>query len=86
MGKIDKKTIENLREFLNRGCDYAGTQEVVIDIANEVLKEKGMELCQCEDASVCDWDGNAVCTVEEFINSLWDKSVEAILNVLSTEE
>lgn len=25
MAKISKKTIESLREFLDRGCDYAGT-------------------------------------------------------------
>lgn len=66
MAKISKKTIESLREFLDRGCDYAGTQETVTEIANEALRENGCELCQCDDASVCDWDGDEVCTVEDF--------------------
>lgn len=39
MAKISKKTIESLREFLDRGCDYAGTQETVTEIANEALRE-----------------------------------------------
>lgn len=86
MAKISKKTIESLREFLDRGCDYAGTQETVTEIANEALRENGCELCQCDDASVCDWDGDEVCTVEDFANVFWDKAVEKILNVLATEE
>lgn len=74
MAKISKKTIESLREFLDRGCDYAGTQETVTEIANEALRENGCELCQCDDASVCDWDGDEVCTVEDFANVFWDKA------------
>lgn len=86
MAKISKKTMENLEDILNRGCDYAATQEVVTEIANEALKESGCELCQCDDAMVVDWDGDEVCDVEEFANIFWDKAVEKILNVLATEE
>ena len=77
MAKISKKTMENLEDILNRGCDYAATQEAVTEIANEALKESGCELCQCDDAMVVDWDGDEVCNVEEFAK---------ILNVLATEE
>lgn len=38
MAKISKKTINNLREFLSRGCDYAGTQEQVDEITTEILR------------------------------------------------
>lgn len=86
MAKIPKKTIENLREFLNRGCDYAGTQETVKMLADEALKEAGCEICQSDDATIMDWDDDTVCTVDEFANIFWDKAVESILNVLSTEE
>lgn len=75
MAKISKKTIESLREFLDRGCDYAGTQETVTEIANEALRENGCELCQCDDASVCDWDGDEVCTVEDFAMSSGTKQL-----------
>ena len=39
MAKISKKTIEELEDILNRGCDYADTQTVVTEYANEALKE-----------------------------------------------
>lgn len=84
--KISKKTIEELEDILNRGCDYADTQTVVTEYANEALKESGCELCQCDDAMVVDWDEDTVCTVEEFANIFWDKAVEGILNVLKTQE
>ena len=41
MAKIPKKTIENLQEFLDRGCEYAGTQETVDDLVYETLTEIG---------------------------------------------
>ena len=75
MAKISKKTIEELEDILNRGCDYADTQTVVTEYANEALKESGCELCQCDDAMVVDWDEDTVCTVEEFANIFWDKAV-----------
>lgn len=86
MAKISKKTIENLWEFLNRGCDYAGTQERVKELADEALKECGCEICQSDDATIIDWDEDTICTVDEFANIFWDKAVENFLNVLSTEE
>lgn len=86
MAKIPKKTIENLREFLNRGCDYAGTQETVKMLADEALKECGCEICQSDDATIIDWDDDTICAVDEFANKFWDKAVEAFMNVLSTEE
>lgn len=86
MAKIPKKTIENLREFLNRGCDYAGTQETVKELADKTLEQCGCEVCQSDDAMIVDWDDKPICTVDEFANIFWDKAVEDILNVLSTEE
>ena len=86
MAKISKKTIEELEDILDRGCEYADTQTVVTEYANEALKESGCELCQVDDATIVDWDGDTVCTVEDFANILWDKAVEGILNVLKTQE
>ena len=86
MAKISKKKIEELEDILSRGCDYADTQTVVTEYANEALKESGCELCQCDDAMVVDWDDKTICTVEEFANIFWDKAVEGIMNVLITQE
>ena len=86
MAKISKKTIKELKDILDRGCDYADTQTVVTEYANEALKESGCDICQCADAMIVDWDDKPICTVEEFANILWDKAVEGILNVLKTQE
>lgn len=85
MAKISKKTINNLREFLNRGCDYAGTQEIVDDLVCEVLKEIGVEDSYGDEVSLFDGD-NYFSDVEEFANLFWDKAVECIFNVIETEE
>lgn len=41
MAKISKKTINNLKEFMNRGCEYSGTQDIVNGLMDESLKEMG---------------------------------------------
>lgn len=84
MVKISKKTIENLREFLDRGCDYAGTQDLVDEITTEVLR--GLKSKSYSDEiGLVDADGE-FSTVEEFANMFWDRAVVAFLNVLATEE
>lgn len=84
MAKISKKTIENLREFLDRGCDYAGTQDIVDEITTEVLR--GLKSKSYGDEiGLVDADGE-FSTVEEFANMFWDRAVVAFLNVLATEE
>ena len=85
MSKISEETIENLREFMDRGCDYAGTQEVVDDLVCETLRELGSEYPYGEDVGLIDCE-REFSTVENFANLFWDKAVEVILNVIETEE
>ena len=85
MSKIPKKTIRNLEEFLSRGCDYSGTQEIVDGLVHETLKEIGTEYPYGDEVSLFDGD-DQFSSVEEFANVFWDKAVENILNVLRTEE
>lgn len=85
MSKISKKTIRNLEEFLNRGCDYSGTQEIVDGLVHETLKEIGTEYPYGDEVSLFVGD-DQFSSVEEFANIFWDKAVENILNVFRTEE
>ena len=85
MAKISEETINNLREFMNRGCDYAGTQSIVDDLVHETLKEIGTEYPYGDEISLFDGD-DQFSSIEEFANLFWDKAVECILNVLITEE
>lgn len=85
MAKISKKTINNLREFMNRGCEYAGTQDVVDEITTEVLSGLGSKYPYGDEIGLVDTDGEFN-TVSEFANMLWGRAVIAFLNVLATEE
>lgn len=85
MSKISTETIDNLRESLARGCDYAGTQEVVDDLVIETLRELGSEYPYGDEVGLIDAD-REFSTVEDFANLFWDKAVEAILYVIETEE
>lgn len=84
MGKISKKTINNLKEFMDRGCEYSGTQEVVDDLVHETLEEIGTEYPYGDEVNLYDGD-DPFSSVEEFANIFWDKAVEKILHVLETE-
>ena len=84
MAKISKKTIENLREFLSRDCDYAGTQDRVDEITTEVLRVLKSK-SYGDEIGLVDADGE-FSTVEEFANMFWDVAVADFLNVLATEE
>lgn len=86
MTKISQEIMDNLREFLSRGCEYSGTQDIVYSIAYEALEAAGCELCGSEETAIVDWNGKEICTVDKFTNIFWDKAVEKILNVLETEE
>ena len=85
MAKISAETIENLREFMDRGCDYAGTQEMINDLVCETLIELGSNCRYGDEIGMLDYDGEFA-TAEDFANLFWDKEVECILNVLATEE
>lgn len=85
MAKLSKEDIEELREFCSLGCEFSGTEEIVREIANEVLKENGCEICQCDDATIIDWDDDTICNVEDFAFTFWEKAVEKILNVVETQ-
>ncbi len=85
MAKISKNTINNLREFMSRGCKYSGTQEIVNDLMNESLREMGAKVIEADDVSLIDWDDDTIGTLDDFANIFWDKAVESFLNVLATE-
>jgi hypothetical protein len=84
MSKLSKKDIEELKEFTDRGCEYAGTQEVVNDLVTETLKEIGTEYPYGDEISLFDGD-DQFSTVDEFANIFLDKAIEKILNIVETQ-
>ena len=85
MAKISKKTIDSLKEFMNRGCDYSGTQEFVDDTISETLKECGSKYPYGDEIGLVDADGEFT-TADEFANLFYDKIIEGVINVLRTEK
>jgi hypothetical protein len=85
MAKISKKVIDNLREFMDRDCEYAGTQDVVNDITTEILSDLGSRYPYSDEIGLIDADGEFN-TIDNFANMFWDRAVIAFLNVLATED
>lgn len=74
--------IDTLREELSRGCDYAGTQEVVHQSFYEAMEELG---------GIGDWDEMAaediegkMCVLQSLFEIFYDKTVEKILNYIES--
>ena len=70
---------------MDRDCDYSGTQEIVDDLIHKVLKEIGTEYPYRDEVNLFDGDDH-FSDVGEFADLFWDKAVECILNVITTEE
>ena len=85
----NKKTVlgislEDLREELSRGCEYAATQEVVHQSFYEAMEELG---------GTGDWDEMAaedlegqMCVLQALFETFYDKTVEKILNYIGSYE
>ena len=85
----NKKTVlrislEDLREVLSRGCEYAATQEMVHTSFYEAMEELG---------GVGDWDEMAaedlegqMCVLQSLFEIFYDKTVEKILNYIGSYE
>ena len=77
-------TIEDLREELSRGCEYAATQEVVHQSFYEAMEELG---------GIGDWDEIAaedlegqMCVLQSLFETFYDKTVEKILKYIESYE
>lgn len=84
MKKIDNTTIEEIREFCDRGCDYAGTQEFVHDVFCKAFEENG-GIGDWDELQVYDLEENPI-TLQDLFESFYDKILDGILNVIETQE
>ena len=83
--KISKRRLEELREEMKMGgCPELGTEEVVDDAVRNILKEMGSELDDPELVGLVEDNGEFGC-LRDFVNEFWDKAVDLIVNVISTE-
>ena len=85
MAKLSKKDMEELRETCSYGCEYSATRDAVQVIVYETLEELGgTDLRYADEIGLTDGD-NEFSTLDDFVPVFWDKAVEKILNVVSTQ-
>ncbi|MCI8483482.1 MAG: hypothetical protein HFH41_03980 [Lachnospiraceae bacterium] len=88
MGKLSKKDMEELREFCSLECEYSGTEEMVSEIVHDTLEsmdKSGMKTITRKADEIGLTDDKEFATLDDFIRIFWEKAVEAILNVVSTQ-
>lgn len=85
MSKIPDGAVSNIKDILSRGCDYAGTQEIVNEMVEETLSECGIEIFGADCIGLNDGEKDFE-TLDVFVNIFWDKATEAIMNVVESEE
>lgn len=83
--KLSKQTINELREFLNRGCEYSGTQEILNDTVSDVLRCLDSELVSADEIGLTD-GSIEFAVLQDFVDELWDRIVPMFINVLETQE
>ncbi len=84
MGRLSEKDMEELREFLSLGCDYADTKTVVHETADKTLADMGIELgIECMLITDGEFEGSVA--LEEFVDMFYSNIVQNILNVVSTQ-
>lgn len=85
MAKLSKKDMEELRETCSYGCEYSATMDAVQVIIDETLEELGGTDLRCADEIGLSDGENEFSTLDDFVSIFWDKAVEKILNVVSTQ-
>lgn len=80
---INKNNLEEIHDFLDRGCEFAGTQQIVDDIAADILFEMGAEYPFPDEIELKEID-NEIGVLSDFAEKFWDKAVDAMMNVLES--
>lgn len=85
MAKLTEKDMEELRDILSLGCDYADTKEVVHETADNTLHDMGIDL-GIECMLVTDGEYEDSIGLEDFVDKFYLNIIENILNVVATQE
>lgn len=85
MGKLTKKDMEEIRDTLSLGCEYADTKTVIHEIADKTLSDMGMDL-GIECMSIVEGCGENDIELEDFVDNFYTAVIEDVLNVVETQE
>jgi len=87
--KIPQETIDSIKDFLDVGNSYSGTEEHLRDIVAEVLMDNKFAYPYADELEVVDYFGDEITehmSLEQFVYELYDKIVDGFISVLETEE
>lgn len=85
MAKLTEKDIEDIKDILSLGCDYADTKTVVYETVDDTLHDMGIDL-GIECMLVVDGEYEDSIGLDEFVDKFYSNMIEKILNVVATQE
>lgn len=85
MAKLTEKDIEEIKDILSLGCDYADTKTVVYETVDDTLRDMGIDL-GIECMLVVDGEYEDSIGLDEFVDKFYSNIIEKILNVVATQE
>ena len=85
MAKLTEKDIEEIKDILSLGCDYADTKTVVYETVDDTLRDMGINL-GIECMLVVDGEYEDSIGLDEFVDKFYSNMIEKILNVVATQE
>lgn len=84
MAKLSKNDMEELKDILSLGCDYADTKTVIHEIADKILQELGADL-GIECMLITDGEYEVDIGLEEFVDKFYSNVIQNVLNVVATQ-
>lgn len=85
MAKLTEKDMEEIKDILSLGCEYADTKTVVHETADDTLRDIGIDL-GIECMLVVDGEYEDSIGLDEFVDKFYSNMIEKILNVVATQE
>ena len=84
MAKLSQTDIEELKDILSLGCDYADTKTVIHEVADKTLQELGADLgIECMLITDGEYEGDI--GLEKFVDKFYSNVIQNVLNVVATQ-
>ena len=84
MAKLSQTDMEELKDILSLGCDYADTKTFILDVADKTLQELGADLgIECMLITDGEYEGDI--GLEKFVDKFYSNVIQNVLNVVATQ-
>ena len=84
MAKLSQTDMEELKDILSLGCDYADTKTVIHEVADKTHQELGVDLgIECMLITDGEYEGDI--GLEKFVDKFYLNVIQNVLNVVATQ-